>query len=229
MTELEYAIPTAPDLIDPLVGYRQWRLVGGSLRSVCDETPWRRVQLSARCPSGEHDPDAVPEHACTCGIYAYYDPCPRTASAVTRDLVAGAIVVWGRVELHATGMRAEHARIVGLELPLSYGAKRRAVMEVADRLAVAAVPHRVLKAAALEYGVPLEAPMRPPRPQFRRRACPRSAWMSWITRLWRPVLMQFNERSVASALTVASREEPHQLASCSWENGSSTAIPSSVS
>jgi len=37
---------------------------------------------------------------------ANYDPCPRTASAATRDLVGGAVVMWGRVELHGTGLRA---------------------------------------------------------------------------------------------------------------------------
>jgi hypothetical protein len=46
-----------------------------------------------------------------------------------------------------------------------------------------------------------------------------------MTRLCRPVVMQFSERSVLSALTVDSREAPHQLASCSWESGSSTTIP----
>ena len=41
--------------------------------------------------------------------------------------------------------------------------------------------------------------------------------------------MQPRDRSAASALTVASREAPHQLASCSWDRGSSTSIPSVVS
>ena len=47
--------------------------------------------------------------------------------------------------------------------------------------------------------------------------------------LRRPVEMQPSVRSAASALTVASREAPHQLASCSWDSGNSTSIPSVVS
>jgi hypothetical protein len=80
------------------------------------------------------------------------DPCPRTASAGTPDLIGGVVVLWGRVELHATGMRAEHARVVALELPLSRGRKRRNLVEVAKGLGVPAVRHRELVAAAAEHG-----------------------------------------------------------------------------
>ncbi|HTU97622.1 MAG TPA: hypothetical protein VMF14_17370 [Solirubrobacteraceae bacterium] len=163
MTDLPELAEPAPDLIDPIIGYRQWRLVRGALTSLFNDTRWERVQLSARCHGGDHHPEVVPEHACSCGIYAYYDPCPRTASAVTRELVAGAVVMWGRVELHGTGLRAEHARIVGLELPLSLGPKRRHVLQVADQLGVAAVPHRQLRSVAREHGAPVDQSLRPPR------------------------------------------------------------------
>jgi hypothetical protein len=163
MTELPDVTGPAPDLIDPIIGYRQWRLVGRALTSLFNDTRWEAAQLSARCDSRQHHPEVVPDHACSCGIYAYYDPCPRTASAVTRDLVAGVVVMWGRVELHGTGLRAEHAQIVALELPLSLGPKRRSVLEIADRLGVAAVPHRNLRSVAREQGVPLDPSLRPPR------------------------------------------------------------------
>lgn len=163
MSDLPEVSAAAPDLIHPIIGYRQWRLDGRALTSLFNDTRWDRVQLCARCDSREHHPEVVPEHACSCGIYAYYDPCPRTASAFTRDLVAGAVVMWGRVELHGTGLRAEYAQIVALELPLSPGPKRRSVVEVADRLGVAAVAHRQLRAVAREQGVPLDRSLRPPR------------------------------------------------------------------
>jgi len=163
MTELPEAVEAAPDLIDPIIGYRQWRLVGDTLTSLFNDTRWDRVSLSALCPGGDHHPEVVPDHACSCGIYAYYDPCPRTASAVTRELVAGAVVMWGRVELHGTGLRAEHAEIVALELPLSLGSKRRSVLEVADHLGVTAVPHRHLRSVAREHGAPVDSSLRPPR------------------------------------------------------------------
>jgi hypothetical protein len=163
MTGLPELAGPAPDLIDPIIGYRQWRLLGRSLSSVFNDTRWDRAHISARCDSHEHHPEVVPDHHCSCGIYAYYDPCPRTASAVTRDLVGGAVIMWGRVELHGTGLRAEQAQIVALELPLSLGPKRRRVLEVADRLGVVAVPHRRLRPVAGEHGVPLDRSLRPPR------------------------------------------------------------------
>jgi hypothetical protein len=163
MTELPEVAGPAPDLIDPIIGYRQWRLAGSALTSLFNDTRWERARLSARCDSRRHHPEVVPDHDCSCGIYAYYDPCPRTASAATRDLVAGTVVMWGHVELHGTGLRAEHAQIVALELPLSLGPKRRDVLEVADRLGVVAVPHRRLRSVARQHGVPIDASLRPPR------------------------------------------------------------------
>ena len=153
----------APDLCEPVVGFRHWRLVDGTLRSMFSLTAWDAAQMTARCAAGRHDPTETPSSGCTCGIYAYYDPCPRTASAMTRDLVGGAVVVWGRLEAHATGLRAEHARIVALHLPSILSPKRRAVADVAARLELPAVPHRRLTGLALSHGQPLPAVLRPPR------------------------------------------------------------------
>jgi DNA invertase Pin-like site-specific DNA recombinase len=153
----------APDLIEPVVGFRLWRLVDGALRSMFSPTPWVAPEMTARCSLGDHDPAQTPSPGCTCGIYAYYDPCPRTASAMTHDLVGGAVVVWGRVEAHATGIRAEHARIVGLDLPLIRRPKQRAVSQVAERLGVPAITHRQLKDVALAHGAALPTSLRPPR------------------------------------------------------------------
>ena len=154
---------TAPDLADPVVGFRQWRLTDGRLRSLYSGVRWQGRELRARCAlDGRHFHES-PANACSCGIYAYYDPCPRTASAGTRELIAGAVVLWGRLELHATGMRAQYARVVALELPFSRGRKRLELQHVAQRLNVPVVPHRKLMAVALGYGLPLDAGMRPPR------------------------------------------------------------------
>jgi hypothetical protein len=83
------------------------------------------------------------------------------ASAGTPDFVAGAVVVWGRVEVHATGMRAEHARIVGLEQPLTSGGKRRELDTVAEHLGVPVVPHSRMAAVAMAHGLPLDPCLRP--------------------------------------------------------------------
>ena len=161
---------SAPDLMEAVVGFRQWRLAGRILTSPYSEVPWPCDELHACCTMGDHDPADVPSNACSCGIYAYYDPCPRTASAATPDFVGGVVVLWGRIELHATGMRAEHARVIALELPLSRGRKRRGVVEVAQRLGVSAVPHRELKAVAAEHGSSLQRSLRPSRSFTMERA-----------------------------------------------------------
>jgi hypothetical protein len=160
MNALEGADGVAPDLIVPLVGFRQWRLVDGMPNSMYDGTSWPEGCFTAQCDRG-HNPDQVPAKDCTCGVYAYYDRCPRTASAATPDLIGGAVVVWGQIEAHIYGMRGKYARIVALELPLSRGRKRRAVIEAADRVGVPAVPHRALKAVALEHGEVLAPALRP--------------------------------------------------------------------
>ena len=125
-------------------------LLGGALTSVYDG-----AGLDGRfCPDRSMRPGAnsldVPAKGCSCGVYAYYDPCPRTASAATPDLIGGAVVVWGRIEAHIYGMRGEHARIVALELPFSRGeaARRgRAAESSGGRRA-----SHLLKAVALEHG-----------------------------------------------------------------------------
>ena len=167
MSSLEYGDSVAPDLVVPLVGFRQWRLTAGAITSMYDGTPWPGGRLTARCDRG-HRPEKVPAKDCSCGVYAYYDPRPRTASAATPDLIGGAVVVWGRIEAHIYGMRGDHARIVALELPLSRGRKRRAVIEAASLLGVPAVPHRSLKVVALEHGEVLAKSLRPKKTLTRR-------------------------------------------------------------
>ena len=157
---LEDAAGVAPDLAVALVGFRQWRLADGALTSMYDGASWPDGCLTACCDCG-HSREEVPAKDCSCGVYAYYDPCPRTASAATPDLIGGAVVVWGRVEAHIYGMRGEHARIVAVELPVSRGRKRRAVIEATERLGVPAVPHRSLKSVALQHGEVLAPALRP--------------------------------------------------------------------
>jgi hypothetical protein len=160
MNALDVADGLAPDLIVPLVGFRQWRLVDGLPTSMYDGASWPDGSLTASCNRG-HSPSEVPAKDCSCGVYAYYDVCPRTASAATPDLIGGAVVAWGQIEAHIYGMRGRYARIVALELPPSRGRKRRVVIEAAERLGVPAVPHRSLKAVALEHGEVLHPKLRP--------------------------------------------------------------------
>jgi hypothetical protein len=115
---------------------------------------------------------STPQKSCSCGFYARYDPTPRGASAGTPDLVAGAVRLWGRIELHAHGMRAERATVVALALPYSHGDKRRRVLAVAGSIGVPAVPARGLVAATRPFGEIIPRSMRPPDLMPNKRAAP---------------------------------------------------------
>ena len=152
--------PRAPDLVDPLLGYRQWRLHGGLLCSPFKDYTWGRGINAARCTLGASHSDPAPGHECTCGLHAWYRPCPRLGYA-TPDLVAGAVALWGDVELHPTGLRAQYATIIALALPLARTAKRRRVVDVAASLEVDAVPARELKTVALNHAAPIPSELAP--------------------------------------------------------------------
>jgi hypothetical protein len=152
------AAARAPDLVEPLVGYRQWRLQDGTLHSPFAEYEWTRGVNTARCHVGHTD--GAPGRGCVCGLHAWYRPCPRLGYA-TPDLVGGAVMLWGEVELHPTGMRAQHAAIIAVVLPLAHTAKRRRVIAVANSLEVDAVPARHLTSVALHHGALLPAGMAP--------------------------------------------------------------------
>ena len=161
----------APDLITAVIGFRQWRLRGSELWSLRATDRWHRGVNTAHCDAARHDGPA-PANGCTCGIYAWYGPAPRGASAATRDLVSGAVALWGQLELHAHGMRAQHAMVVAIALPFSRGDKRRRVLAAVDALDVAAVPARKLKAAALQHGGLIPRSMRPPDTMPNKRQAP---------------------------------------------------------
>jgi hypothetical protein len=163
---------SAPDLIRAVIGFRQWRLRDGGLWSLHAEDRWERGLMTARCLGDDAHTAPAPQNGCTCGFYAWYRPTPRTASAATPDLVAGAVAMWGQVELHAHGIRAQHAMIVALALPMSRGAKRRRLVAVADELEVPTVAARRLRAVALEHGDVIPRRMRPPDTTPNKRAAP---------------------------------------------------------
>ena len=151
----------APDLVQPLIGYRLWRIGDDGLWSAYVDERWRRGVHTGVCLAGAAHRDAVPGHDCTCGIYAWYGRCRTLSWAATSHLVAGAVSLWGDVELHPFGMRARHAMIVSLVLPRRRGTKQRWIKDVAVDLDVEAVPARCLEAEALRHGSPVPAGMAP--------------------------------------------------------------------
>jgi hypothetical protein len=159
-----------PDLVQPVIGYRLWRLDDEALWSPYVEERWERGVHEAVCRADRADhADPAPAHDCSCGIHAWYEPCPTLSWAATRHLVAGAIALWGDMELHPFGMRAARGMIVALALPPWNGPKPRRIVEMANALDVEAVPVRRLEAAALEHGAPI-APGMAPEPRASRAA-----------------------------------------------------------
>jgi hypothetical protein len=161
-----------PDLVEHVIGYRQWRIHDGALCSVHTWDRWTAAVMTATCSAGADHDEPPPVNGCSCGFYARYTPVPRTASAATPDLVAGAVALWGRLELHAHGMRGQHARLLALALPITAGPKRRRVQEVAASLGVPAVLARRLQAEALRHGRPIPREMRPPDLEPNKRKAP---------------------------------------------------------
>jgi hypothetical protein len=149
----------APDLVEPVIGYRHWRIDDGALWSPFAAYRWVRGVNVARCTLDAGHPE-LPGHACTCGLHAWYRPCPRLGYA-TPDLVGGAVAMWGDIEVHPTGVRAQYATVVALVLPLSRTSKRRRLMDIADALEVDLVPARQLTAVAAHHGLPLGAGLLP--------------------------------------------------------------------
>ena len=161
-----------PDLIGAVIGFRQFRLVGTGLWSTHAAYRWQRGDHTARCLAVVRHQDPPPAKGCACGFYARYTPPPRGASAATSDLVAGAVALWGRIELHAHGMRAEHARVVALALPYSLGVKRARTVAAAAALGIPAVPARRLVDAAVEHGAVIPRSMQPPDVMPNKRKAP---------------------------------------------------------
>lgn len=170
MGEAQRSEYVAEDAVRPVVGYREWVLVGDELYSPLARTPWHAGAMRAECvPScrdatglwraGAPHSGPAPDHGCVCGLYALFAPArPRGRERLA--VVHGAVVLWGRIELHRLGMRAEYARIVALALP---GSRRHAapVIAMARLLGVAAVPACDLTAAALWHGDALEPTLIP--------------------------------------------------------------------
>jgi hypothetical protein len=161
----------AEDAIRPVIGYREWVLVGDELYSPLARTPWHAGTMRAECLDSCRDAAGLwraaaahsgpaPDPGCVCGLYALFAPA-RSRGRERLAVVHGAIVLWGRIELHRLGMRAEYARIVALALP-NPRRQAPAVAGMARLLGVEAVPARDLTAAALRHGDALEPTLVPP-------------------------------------------------------------------
>ena len=151
----------APDLIEPVVGFRNWRILrAGELSSPYFPVPWSEPVMRAECrrwrtPEALVDtPHAAPQPECGCGIRAYHTPTGEFSKVDYRG-VSGIVTVWGRIEIGADEMRAELARVEALAVYSRWSRRQRdAVQEVAANLGAELVDLRELGAAAASYGAP---------------------------------------------------------------------------
>jgi hypothetical protein len=163
----------APDLLEPVVGFRKWRVVGDHLTSPYIPLRWEEAVVHARCfPANRSllfgegwldEPHDAPHPACRCGVYAWHS-LPTAGPVPDPDRVFGVVALWGRIEVHEDGMRGEHAAIKALSFSSHLGGAHRAVMtRIAGRLGVDLVEDSLLPPAAGAYGDPVPAALRPGR------------------------------------------------------------------
>jgi hypothetical protein len=123
----------APDLFEAVLGWRCWIILGTELRSIavghswkaeetaiCKRPPSLYISADFANPPERHVP---PADGCHCGLYAYHEPwmAERSRQSMEKQygwqVVIGAVEMWGDVLVHGTGVRAEHARVLGLAVP----------------------------------------------------------------------------------------------------------------
>ena len=162
---------TAPDLVEPVVGFRAWKVIDDRLLSPYIPCEWEGPQMHAVCYPANRSllhgegwldvPHASPHPACRCGIYAYHQPGAQPYYGEWL-WVEGVVTVWGRLEVHRDGLRAEHARVEALVLPDEGDAARRdAAAVVAARLGVRLVERQAMERTAAQVGAPLPRALLP--------------------------------------------------------------------
>jgi hypothetical protein len=161
----------APDLIEPVVGFRKWRVVRDHLTSPYIPLRWDEPVVRAHCyPANRSllfgegwldEPHAAPHPRCKCGVYAWHR-LPPAGVVPDPDRALGVVSLWGRIEVHEDGMRAEHAAIRALGFSPRLGARHWRRMEsIAARLGVELVEERALVEAARRWGAPLPRTLMP--------------------------------------------------------------------
>jgi hypothetical protein len=161
----------APDVAGRVAGFRAWKIVGHRLLSPFIPCRWDGPVLHAACFDANRrlqlgrgwlaEPHDAPHPDCQCGIYAYHR---QGAQAYYGEFewTEGVVSCWGRLEVHAAGLRAEHARIEALARPpADQPARARAVEAIARALGVATVEREELGTVAAASGGPLPRHLRP--------------------------------------------------------------------
>src|SRR5215469_11714208 len=103
--------------LEPVVGWRIWRLQDGLLRSLVMDSSWQPGENVARCLASDRAMcRESPGQGCLCGFWAVWSPkqsMARVCPAIEPPWqVMGLITGWGEVAVHgAEGFRAERATV----------------------------------------------------------------------------------------------------------------------
>lgn len=111
----------APDLCEPLVGWRVWAVsAGGRLLSPVYDEVWTPLEAVRAYCRERHE---APRRRCSCGVHATRSPGEAARHLVGRDgprvvcRVLGEVALWGRVVECERGWRGELAYPVRLLVP----------------------------------------------------------------------------------------------------------------
>jgi hypothetical protein len=151
----------APDLIEPVVAFRKWRVVDGRLRSLYEPVFWLDPMQRADCRAQNrgNPPHEAPHSGCTCGIYAGHKPDYEFPKVDYRG-VSGIVTAWGNIEVHEDGLRAEWVQVEALSIYDRWHSRQaEAVRRVAESLGSDVVDLYDLEAAVGQYGVRLDPRM----------------------------------------------------------------------
>jgi hypothetical protein len=117
----------APLIAGKIHGVRGWTLAGGRLGAAVHDAEWAADGAPTRARCRMHRGHRAPHKRCGCGLYAVHP----WAGGVQGEVV-GVVEAWGRVQLHASGFRAQNARPIALfELPTNTVAEARALRQAA--------------------------------------------------------------------------------------------------
>ena len=99
----------APLIAGKIQGVRGWSLSGATLGAAVQGDEWAADGKATRATCRNQRRHKSPVKECGCGLYGTH---PWAGG--TQGEILGVIEAWGRVELHATGFRAERARPIAL-------------------------------------------------------------------------------------------------------------------
>ena len=182
--------PDPPRITGKVVAYRAWSLDGYRLRSAnhaqhgghwdfgpnraeCLIEKRRAYLRSIRDPSYHYvdvpaEAHDAPSPSCECGLYLYFEPGNANLTTLgPENAVWGAATAWGKIEVHAHGIRAEYAEPV----VLAYGYDQpdehvERIRVIAEEACVPFVPLNELLREAAKFGDEVPFALRPPRSDY---------------------------------------------------------------